>query len=208
MPALLAQGLLFVGFIYCFAFLSDFVESRFKKKKTAALRPQPKATEVKHHNTIKEYVVPKRYKYIIKIISDVAKIDNGTQSVLFDIESMCIGDKQIIPQEIIESIPSLKDFGDVQECIETFWRIEIDDVNINESELKLICLSKDTSYNGFSIYSGSQLIYKGQRLSMHRIEDTQHISGYQSAYAFDNWVTSSRLNNSTSIADRAKKRIL
>lgn len=208
MPALLAQGLLFVGFIYCLAYFLRFVEKLFQKKKTVEPKAQPKAAVAKHHNKIKENVAPKRYKFIIKIKSDVAKIDNDSQYVLFDIKYMFIGDKQLLVHEVNESIRSLNSFGAVQECIETFWRIEIDDMDINESEFSLICLSKDSAYNGFSIYSGSQIIYKGQRFSMLRIEDTQHISGYQSAYAFDNWVTSSGLNSEPSIADRANKRIL
>ena len=208
MPALLAQGLLFVGFIYCLANFLRFIEGLFKKKKTVEPKAQPKAAMLKHHNAIKEHVAPKRYKFIIKIKSDVAKIDNDSQYVIFDIKSMFVGDKQLLVHEVNEPIRSLNGLGDVQESIETFWRIEIDDIDINESEFNLICLSRDSAYNGFSIYSGSQIIYKGQRLTIHRIEDTQHISGYQSAYAFDNWVTRSGLNNRPTIADRANKRIL
>ena len=51
MPALLAQGLLFVGFIYCFAFLSDFVESRFKKKKNGS----PKTTTESYRGKTSQY---------------------------------------------------------------------------------------------------------------------------------------------------------
>lgn len=207
MPSLLAQGLLFVGFIYCLAFFLRLVESLFKKKKTVETKAQPKAIAEKHRNPVKEHVAPKRFKYIIKIKSDVAKIDNDSQYVLFDIKSIYVGDKQLLVHEVTEPIRTLNNFGAVQECIETFWRIEIDDMELNESEFNLICLSKDSAYNGFSIYSGSQIIYKGQRFPMQRIEDTQHISGYQSAYAFDNWVASRGLNNRTSIADRENKRI-
>ncbi len=210
MPALLAQGLLFVGFIYCMAYFIQFIERLCKRKnKTIESTIQKEVIVSNTPDTItKKRTATRSYKFIIRIKSDVAQIENDSQYVLFDIKSLHIGDKELIIREEVEPIPTLNGFGNTHECIETFWRIEIGDIDLDESELKLICISKDSVYNGFSIYSGSQIIYKDKRLSMHKIEDVKLISGYQFAYAFENWITSSGLNDRPSIIDTANKRVL
>lgn len=202
MPALIAQGLLFFGFIYVMAYAIHFFEYLFKKRKKT-IQPLDTSKENFRYNSIVrpqitqnvKTIVPK-YKVILRIKSDLAKMNNGTQYAAIALQAVQAENKNIPIQEVCNITPQkIVNFGEIEECIESYWTFEIEDSKFDENKLKFICISKDTVCNDLSIYSVSEIIYNGKKYNLQRIENLDHLTGYMSAIAFDNWVNNTGINN-------------
>ncbi len=215
MPALIAQGLLFVGFVYILSYAIRFLEHLIRKNKETF---QPSDTPQKIKRNIaplasgKKKIVKKskpRYKVILRIKSDLVRFNNNPEYGIIAVKSVHAEGKDILFQEIDNlSNQNIKEFGDIEEYIDTYWLLEIEDYTFDCHKLKFICVSKDSVCNELSIYSVSEIIYDDKVYKLHRIEDLSHIEGYNAALSFDNWINESGLNNKPSILGTTPKRMI
>ena len=215
MPALIAQGLLFVGFVYILSYAIRFLEHLIRKNKETF---QPSDTPQKIKRNIaplasgKKKIVKKskpRYKVILRIKSDLVRFNNNPEYGIIAVKSAHAEGKDILFQEIDNlSNQNIKEFGDIEEYIDTYWLLEIEDSTFDCHKLKFICVSKDSVCNELSIYSVSEIIYDDKVYKLHRIEDLSHIEGYNAALSFDNWINESGLNNKPSILGTTPKRMI
>lgn len=215
MPALIAQGLLFVGVVYILSYAIRFLEHLIRKNKETF---QPSDTSQKKKRNItpmtsgKKKIIKQlkpRYKVILRIKSDLVRFNNNPEYGIIAVKSVHGEGKDILFQEIDNlSNQNIKEFGDIEEYIDTYWLLEIEDYTFDCHKLKFICVSKDSVCNEFSIYSVSEIIYDDKVYKLHRIEDLSHIEGYNAALSFDNWINESGLNNKPSILGTATKRMI
>lgn len=205
MPSLIAQGLLLVGFIYLMAYVIKFLENLFKKpRKHVQSTEQPIV-----NNNIQASDAPKnvikvkpQYKIILNIKSDLAKLENS-QYVFFAVQSLKVGDLEVPFKEICDSEAIIiKEFGQIEECIDSYWIVTIEDSDFDKNKLEFICISKNDDCNELSIYSASEVLYDGNKYKMQRIENLNHLEGVKSSVAFDNWVNRSGLNNKSIVHRR------
>lgn len=215
MPALIVQGLLFVGVVYILSYAIRFLEHLIRKNKETF---QPSDTSQKKKRNItpmtsgKKKIIKQlkpRYKVILRIKSDLVRFNNNPEYGIIAVKSVHAEGKDILFQEIDNlSNQNIKEFGDIEEYIDTYWLLEIEDYTFDCHKLKFICVSKDSVCNEFSIYSVSEIIYDDKVYKLHRIEDLSHIEGYNAALSFDNWINESGLNNKPSILGTATKRMI
>lgn len=215
MPALIAQGLLFVGFIYILSYAIRFLEHLIRKNKET-FQPTGPPQKIKRNiaplTSGKKEIVKKskpRYKVILSIKSDLARFNNNSEYGIIAIQSIQAEGKDIPFQEIHNlNNQIIKEFGEIEEGIDTYWLLEIEDYKFDVHKLKFICLSKDSACNDLSIYSASEILYDDKVYKLHRIEDLSRIEGYKAALSFDNWINESGLNNRPSILGTANKRMI
>lgn len=207
MPGIVAQGLLFFGFIYCMAYAIRFFEYIFKKKHKP-ITPIDHNAEKKFAKSepTKAKAFRTKYKFLLQINSDLAK--NNSNYYFLDIKSVKIGDKEICIHDVSFLAESEISIGEIDENIESYWILEIDELNFDETKLKFICISKNKGCKAMSIYSASEVLYDNQRYDLRRIEDLRHLDGYKTAIAFDNWINVTGLNAKPSIMDGASRRIM
>ncbi len=213
MAALIAQGLLFVGFVYILSYAIRFLEHLIRKNKETF---QPSDTPQKIKRNIAPLASGKnvkqskpKYKVILRIKSDLVRFNNNSEYGIIAVKFVHAEGKDILFQEIDNlSNQNIKEFGDIEEYIDTYWLLEIEDYTFDCHKLKFICVSKDSVCNELSIYSVSEILYDDKVYKLHRIEDLSHIEGYNAALSFDNWINESGLNNKPSIIGTAPKRMI
>lgn len=215
MPTLIAQGLLFVGFVYILSYAIRFLEHLIRKNKETF---QPSDTSQKKERDItpvtsgKKKIIKQlkpRYKVILRIKSDLARLNNNSEYGIIAVKFVQAEGKDIPFQEIHSSNNQIiKEFGDIEEYIDTYWLLDIEDCKFDGHKLKFICVSKYSTCNDLSIYSASEIIYDDRVYKLHRVEDITHLEGYSTALSFDNWINESGMNNRQSSLGTTNKRVL
>lgn len=193
MPNIVAQGLIFVGFVYALAYIIRLFESLSSKRKkrtqildlTQTQNVNDSVKTSKRRDSAKS-IMPK-YKVIIEISSDLARANEGTQYLLMAIKSIRAEDKDLKFQGVC-TVENITDFEVIEEHITSYWMIEIESRKFDAGNLEFICLSKDGICNELSIYSASEIMYSGKRYKLQRIEDNNQIQDKKRLVAFDNWV--------------------
>ena len=184
MPTLIAQGLLFVGFVYILSYAIRFLEHLIRKNKETF---QPSDTSQKKER-------------------DITPVTSGKKKIVKFVQAE---GKDIPFQEIHSSNNQIiKEFGDIEEYIDTYWLLDIEDCKFDGHKLKFICVSKYSACNDLSIYSASEIIYDDRVYKLHRVEDITHLEGYSTALSFDNWINESGMNNRQSSLGTTNKRVL
>lgn len=201
LPSLVAQGLIFVGFMYVMAYLIQGLEFLFNKKKTAQHsnnlhKKSTNACPATLNKEIKQMKV--QYKVILYIKSDLIKLNSDLGYMFLSIQSIQVNDKKIPFQEIFDFSNQIgNDAYEIEECVDTYWLLHVEDSDFDENKLKFICLSKNSSCSNISVYSASEIFYGKKKYRLHRIEELSRLDIIKSNIAFDNFVAtlSPRVNS-------------
>lgn len=207
MPSVIAQGMLFFGFIYVFAKIldicSDIRKDRNKRKSQRMNElSKPKSTIIPRQNQVRIAPPPskdtkKRYllefdciKYLIRCLNS-QKEDIGQIEIYTAIEPIDIED-EIVFYGISDKRASLKllypnlaqcEIIERKENYHARFELQIDDITIDENGIDLIPLEeKDT------MFTMNDIMYKGKIVSLKKIPEKYDTAAVKSSMAFDNWV--------------------
>jgi hypothetical protein len=207
MPSLVAQGMLFFGFIYVFAKILDLCSDIRKDKKARKVQQSKEVSKPKSTNTPslnRDIIVPippknakKRYllefdctKYLMHCLNSQNE-DIGTAEIYTEIKPVDIDDKTVFygVSDKRESIKVLfPDFGKctIIDKIENYharFEFKIDDLKIDENELELIPIEEKDS-----MFLMNSILYKGKNVTLMKIPENYDTEAVKSSIAFDNYI--------------------
>lgn len=207
MPSIIAQGMLFFGFIYVFAKILDIcadVRKDWKRRKVQRLKEasKPKSTTLPRQNEVRIAPPPsknakKRYlfefdciKYLMRCLNsqkeEIGQIEIYTAIEPIDIENEIVFYGISEKRETLKSLyPNLLkcEIIERKENYHARFELQIEDIKIDENGIDLIPLEEKET-----MFTMNDIMYKGVKVSLKKIPENYDTAAVKSTMAFDNYI--------------------